>query len=176
MLSHSRVENSELEMSNDEFNILIDDISKLSKDIHASLSLARSVKSKTMSFEFDLGFPLSLKEPLYHQSLNHSTDEMNDLENKIKDAIELGNVMMSCALLSLKIAKLYISSNISQETVRAMSELSEIYYNAGLYHQASMHSSDILKHITKLSQNYEMIQLKIKAYYMIARGNISEKK
>ena len=163
-------------MAVDDICALIEDIKSLSKQVDDALILAKSVKSKTLVFESDLGFPSSLVRPLYSASVRESSDGLHDLELKIKSDIELGDMMHACALQSILIAKLYILNSIDIKTLSAISDLADMYYSRKLYDQASDHSCTLLKHISTLPQNNQTLEFKIKAYFLIARGNISQKK
>jgi hypothetical protein len=162
--------------SEDEIRSLINDISVLSKDITGSLNIAKSIKSRTSEFESNLGSPLCLKEPLYDASFKHARDSINDLKSKIKSALEKGDLTDAVALQALVIAKLFVSTGVSKESIIAISDLADIYYKNKFYDHASATSSSIMKHISVMEKDCELSEIQIKSYYMMAEDKIIQKR
>ena len=158
--------------SDNEIMALINDVSVLATDVSNSLKTAKSIKMKTASFESNLGLPLCLKEPLC-SSFKHAGDSINELRSKIKTCAEEGNLTEAVALQSVIIAKLYLNK-MDQEAVEAISDLADIYYQNMVYEQASVHSVALLKQISIMEQNKELI--KSKSCFMIAKQMIIQKK
>ena len=162
--------------SDDEIQSLIKDISIFAKDLRCSLNVAKCIKNKVAEFESNLGPPLCLKEPLYDASFKHAGDSIHDLICKIKAALEEGDLTHAVALQTIIIAKLFVSTGVGKESIVAISDLADIYYNNKLFDQASATSCSILKHISVIEKDCELSEIKIKSYYMIAKDTIIQKR
>ena len=162
-------------MTKDEFSDISNEINALLQKVNRSALQAESVRDKTWMFQVDIGFPMTLRQPLYPLSIAATSCDINALKNKIHNAVEIGDLMHALALQSQLIATLYLSDNsFSCITISAISDLADIYYSRKLYDQAGIHSSTILKHISRVSQLDQVFEIKAKSIFLLARAKISQ--